>query len=137
MPWLLTRPLGAYIDCRLPLIERLAGRSRPLGRDHLAVHNCLRRPEPGRSTRAQYAGPDRLHVDAALDPRIRQLPRVEASQIPRYWTRIHERVARNQSHTVVHPLVHVGDVRDVASGCRRVVTRVTFTTVLVTLTRST
>jgi len=52
LPWLLTRPLGADIDCRLPLIERLARRSRPLGLDHLAVDNRLRRPEPGRSSRA-------------------------------------------------------------------------------------
>ena len=112
--------LGAYIH-RLPLPERLPGRRRSLGRNHLAIDNRLRRPEAGWSARAQHAGPDRLHLKRRARPA--HPPVCRASKCPRlraHRTCIHERVARNQSHAIVHPLVDVGDVGDIArSSCRR------------------
>ena len=57
----LNRALGAYVQPTLALFKRLLGRQRPLRRYHLAIDDCLRRPEPGGTARAKHAGSNRLH----------------------------------------------------------------------------
>ena len=71
---------GAHIH-RLPLFERLLGWRGPLGRNYLAVHNRLRRSEPCRSACTHHASPHRLHLHRALNPRISDLPRIQASHV--------------------------------------------------------
>ena len=121
LPW----SLRAHVRrCSLPLVKRGARRCGLSDGNHLPVQDRGRRLHHHRSTGSHDAGADWLHSNITNHGSALELFGIHFGDVGRNRACVHECIARNHRHRVVHVLVGVGnpvDVRIVVSDIRRVV----------------